>query len=163
MKRLILIFVSALLFTACSHQEPEKIKTLENRISELEKQLSEVYRPGFGEMMSGIQVHHSKLWFAGRNRNWQLASFEIKELKEIIEDIEKYQKDRKDTKLMHMIEPALDSVKTAISAKDLEKFTKSYEFLTSSCNECHVLTDFGYNIVKTPDAPPVGNQEYKLK
>jgi hypothetical protein len=25
--------------------------------------------------MSGIQVHHAKLWFAGDARNWKLAEF----------------------------------------------------------------------------------------
>jgi len=48
------------------------------------------YKPGFGEFMGGIQVHHEKLWFAGTNQNWKLAGFEIHEIKESMDDIRKY-------------------------------------------------------------------------
>lgn len=37
--------------------------------------------------MSGIQVHHAKLWFAGEAGNWGLSDFETKEIRETIDDI----------------------------------------------------------------------------
>ena len=39
--------------------------------------------------MSGIQVHHEKLWFAGTAKNWRLADFEIHEIMEAVDDIAK--------------------------------------------------------------------------
>jgi hypothetical protein len=39
-------------------------------------QQNNAYTPGFGDLMSSIQVHHSKLWFAGKNQNWALAAYE---------------------------------------------------------------------------------------
>jgi hypothetical protein len=164
MKFFLLFALSFLLFSSCDQNQKDikKIKALENRIASLERQLQEVYKPGFGEMMSEIQVHHSKLWFAGKNQNWKLANFEIKELYEIMEDIEKYQKEREETKLMNMIEPGLERVKKAIEKQNLNDFTQSYNFLTKSCNDCHVSTNFGYNVVKTPVIAPIGNQKYKL-
>ena len=39
--------------------------------------------------MTYIQIHHSKLWFAGKNQNWELAKFELDEISETIEAIKK--------------------------------------------------------------------------
>ena len=54
------------------------------------KERPPAYTPGLGEFMSGIQVHHEKLWFAGKAGNWQLADFETGEIRETIDDIQKY-------------------------------------------------------------------------
>src|SRR6201994_4740527 len=37
------------------------------------------YEPGLGEFMTAAQLRHAKLWFAGKNNNWALAAYEIKE------------------------------------------------------------------------------------
>lgn len=120
-------------FFACN-QHPEKIQQLQNRIDSLEQKLSETYKPGFGEFMSGIQAHHSKLWFAGQNENWELAQFEIDEIKESLDDIRKYETDRKKSQLIPMINPALDSIGNAVHKKDIQAFKRSFVFLTSTCN-----------------------------
>jgi hypothetical protein len=39
------------------------------------------YTPGLGEIMSLQQMRHSKLWFAGRAGNWDLADYEVDELR----------------------------------------------------------------------------------
>ncbi len=163
MWRILSLMGILLLFTACHQPDEKKINDLEKRIVQLEKELSSVYKPGFGEMMGEIQMHHAKLWFAGKNNNWHLADFEIEELDEIIENIEKYQKDRKETEYLNMIEPALDSLKSAIRQKDGKLFEKNYLLFTKACNECHVATDFGYNRVKVPDTPPVDNQVFEIE
>jgi hypothetical protein len=31
------------------------------------------YEPGLGEFMTATQLRHAKLWFAGKNSNWDLA------------------------------------------------------------------------------------------
>ena len=84
---------------------------LEKKVDSLQKALSNTYKPGFGELMTNVQAHHSKLWFAGKNKNWELAGFEVKELNEILDDLIKYQKQREETKFIEMIYLPLDSVK----------------------------------------------------
>jgi len=86
-----------LIFFGCS-QPNENTQLLESRIDSLERKLADTYKPGFGEFMSSIQVHHSKLWFAGQNDNWKLADFEVNEIKETVEAIEKYQTEREESK-----------------------------------------------------------------
>lgn len=137
--------------------------TLQNRIDSLQSVINHSYKPGFGEFMSSIQVHHNKLWFAGVNENWRLADFEIHEMMEAIDNIKKYQQERKESKKVDMILPAFDSVNAAIEQKSAIKFKSSYVLLTNTCNECHVAVDFGFNVVKIPVAPPFSNQEFKQK
>jgi hypothetical protein len=36
----------------------------------------ELYRPPLGDIMGKIQLRHIKLWFAGKARNWELATYE---------------------------------------------------------------------------------------
>jgi len=136
---------------------------LESKIDSLEKQLADTYKPGFGEIMGSVQIHHSKLWFSGVNENWKLAEFEVHELTESVEDIEKYQKEREESKFMDMIFPALDSVSLAIKQKDTGLFKKSYSLLTKTCNECHQVTDYQFIIVKNPDTRIFHNQDFRLK
>jgi hypothetical protein len=64
---------------ACNQPSP-KIEVLRGRIDSLELKVADAYKPGFGEFMGNIQVHHNKLWFAGQNENWKLAGFELHEI-----------------------------------------------------------------------------------
>jgi hypothetical protein len=134
---------------------------MQSAIDSLEKKLGETYRPGLGEFMLGIQLHHAKLWFAGQNQNWPLADFEVNEIKESLEDIQKYCADRPEVKAIGMITPAIDSVNAAIQHKNDQSFKSSFTVLTSTCNNCHKATDHGFNVVTIPTSLPVVNQDFK--
>jgi len=111
--------------------------------------------------MSGIQTHHSKLWFAGQYKNWKLAAFEVHEIMESIKGIQKFQTERKESKMIGMMNPALDSINNAIQNKNSALFKSSYTLLTKSCNKCHQASEFEFNIVKIPDSSPFSNQDFK--
>jgi hypothetical protein len=148
-------------FFSCN-QRAGNTQVLQNRIDSLEKKLAATYKPGFGEFMSGIQAHHSKLWFAGQNENWKLADFEVHEIMEAIEDIQKFQTERKESQLTGMISPALDSINNAIKQKNPALFKSSYILLTNTCNNCHRASEFDFNVVKIPDNQPFSNQDFKV-
>lgn len=155
----VLIILSSLLF-ACN-QQTNNTQVLQNRIDSLETKLTDTYKPGFGELMSNIQAHHAKLWFAGQNKNWKLAQFEVHEIMESLEDIKKYQTIRKETQMITMMNPALDSIKASIEQQNQALFISSYTLLTNACNRCHRNTDFEYNVVKIPDTQSFSNQDFK--
>ncbi|MCB0474138.1 MAG: hypothetical protein KDC69_00610 [Flavobacteriaceae bacterium] len=158
MKKLLLLLILTLL--SCNRKNTE-LKALQSRIDSLEAKLATTYKPGFGEFMSNIQVHHAKLWFAGQNQNWALADFEIHEIMENVEDIQKFETDRKESEVIEMIEPALDSVNAAIQKKDPEQFAQRYYILTKTCNKCHQDVDFGFNVIKVPDMQTFSNQDFR--
>ena len=158
--KLFLWLLIAIPFCACD-QQTNNSKILQSRIDSLEKKLNDTYKPGFGEFMSSIQIHHAKLWFAGKNQNWELADFEIHEIAEAIDDIKNFQAEREESKKVDMLKPALDAVNDAIQKKDSVLFHSSYLLLTNTCNNCHKAVNFGFNIVKVPETPPFSNQSFK--
>ena len=134
---------------------------MQAKIDSLQKKLAETYKPGFGEFMSGIQTHHAKLWFAGQNKNWALAEFEMHEIQEALDAILKFCSERPEVKQMGMINPAIDSINNAIGQKNPELFKSSFILLTNTCNKCHKATDHGFNVVTVPTNLPVVNQDFK--
>jgi hypothetical protein len=161
MKTLLLTFCT-ITFFSCNNTA-DKTPTLQNRIDSLESKLAKTYKPGLGEFMSSIQVHHAKLWFAGENENWQLADFEIGEIKESLEDISTYCSERPEVQKIGMIEPAIDSISHAIQLKNPAMFKTGFILLTATCNNCHHATNHAFNVIKTPDNPPFSNQDFKVR
>jgi hypothetical protein len=159
MKPILLLLLPALILASCQ-QPADNTKPLQNRIDSLEKKVAESYKPGFGEFMSSIQSHHSKLWFAGQNNNWKLADFEIGEIKEALEGIRKYDTDRKESEQLVMLNPAIDSMSGAIAQKNPARFKSAFHLLTTTCNNCHHAVSFEFNVIKVPDASPYTNQDF---
>lgn len=144
---------------SCSNQS-HQLQLLQQHTDSLQQQLNNTYKPGFGEFMSSIQVHHNKLWFAGINNNWKLADFEVHEIMETLDDIKNYQPGRKESRELSMLLPALDTVNNAIQQKNWGQFKSAYLLLTNTCNQCHKANDFEYNVIKIPDNPPFSNQDF---
>ncbi|MEP6746076.1 MAG: hypothetical protein ABJB86_00035 [Bacteroidota bacterium] len=155
-----LLFLFSVTLFSCNNSA-DKTQVLQNRIDSLEEKLAQTYKPGLGEFMSSIQVHHAKLWLAGENQNWQLADFEIGEIKEALEGIPVYCADRPEVQKLSMINPAIDSVSNAISTKNMQSFKSGFMLLTNTCNSCHHATNHAFNIIKIPDNPPFTNQDFK--
>lgn len=147
--------------SSCNQSDNGKISELENKVEQLEEQLDHRYKPGFGEFMSNIQVHHAKLWFAGKAENWELATFEMNEMREALDGIKTFNSDRSETEAIGMIDPALDSMKNAIQIRNTSAFERNYNLLTNTCNSCHQATGHAYNMITIPTTPPFSNQSFK--
>jgi len=160
MKNTFYLIVITIVTSSCK-QQTESTVAVQSRIDSLEQKLATSYKPGFGKFMSSIQIHHAKLWFAGKNKNWELADFEIHEIGETLDAIKEYQNEREESKKIDMLKPALDAVNDAIQKKDSSLFNSSYILLTSTCNNCHKAVNFGFNVVKVPEIPPFSNQAFK--
>jgi len=156
---LVLLLVMATGILSCQ-QTTSNDAALLARIDSLEKKLSKSYKPGFGEFMSSIQVHHAKLWFAGQAENWKLADFEVHEIMESLDDLRVFQTERKESKMISMLDMPLDSVNKAIEQENLPRFNKAFVLLTNTCNHCHAANAFEFNLVKIPDRTPFDNQDF---
>jgi hypothetical protein len=124
------------------------------------------YSPGLGEIMSLQQMRHSKLWFAGKAHNWELAGYELDELKEGFEDAAKLFPMVNDVSVAQVIS-AITSVQlpelgTSISARDRAKFVSAFDKLTATCNACHQSTKRGFIVIKRPTALAYTNQSFTL-
>jgi hypothetical protein len=152
------IIISAFVLISCNNNKTEN---MQKDIDSLKSETQNSYKPGLGEFMLTAQIHHAKLWFAGINENWPLASFEIGEIKETFNNAVKYLPERIETKDIPMIYPALDGLQASINKKDLKKFTDDFKALTETCNDCHKAVHFQFNVIKVPTSEPVSNQEFK--
>ena len=159
MIKIIFFSISLLVLYSCSDNS-EKVTQLQNQVNDLQKKVDDSYKPGFGEFMGNIQIHHAKLWFAGINQNWDLANFENDEIKESFDDLKKYETEREETKMIPMIDIPLDSVNSAIKRKDLKSFKNDFVELTKTCNACHLANHFEFNRIKIPETPPFSNQVF---
>ena len=159
MKELITGIVFCILLSC--NQSGTDTGILQSRIDSLQKKLDNSYKPGLGEFMSGIQVHHAKLWFAGTAGNWGLSDFETKEIQEAIDDIQMYCNDRPEVASIPMIKPALDSINDAIKNKSISQFKSGFNLLTNTCNNCHRITKHEFNVIQIPGTPPFTNQRFQ--
>ena len=121
------------------------------------------YQPGVGELMSSIQLHHAKLWFAGENDNWLLAAYNQSLITNAFKRIQLYHGETLEAKAAYIIDPAMDSVRNAIARKDHLAFESGFRFLTTSCNNCHIVTKHAFNVITIPTVAPIGNQDFNLQ
>ncbi len=160
MKKAFIALSTLFLFAACNSSSNNE-EAMQIKIDLLQEKMDNTYKPGLGEFMTGIQLHHAKLWFAGINANWRLADFEINEIKEALDDIRQFNTDRPEIKSLDMINPAIDSMNNAIKRQDQASFRSGYMLLTNTCNNCHRATQHEFNIITVPSVPPVSNQQFK--
>jgi hypothetical protein len=155
----VLLFSLMLVISACS--QSAEVHQLQTKVDSLQSKLDDTYKPGLGEFMTGIQLHHAKLWFAGINKNWKLADFEVHEIGETLDDIKKYCTDRPEVKSIGMIDPAIADISAAIKRQDMQSFKSGFIQLTSDCNTCHKDNQHGFNVIIIPNTLPVSNQDFK--
>lgn len=105
--------------------------------------------PRLADLMNeAMQVHHTKLWFAGHADNWVLADYEAKKIKETIEEIKESIVDIQISsaqwqrvpvgEMLRSVDSNLDTLAQAIKAKERARFDTAYRGLTAACNTCHV-------------------------
>jgi hypothetical protein len=124
----------------------------------------EPYAPGLGEFMTATQLRHAKLWFAGKQHNWDLAAYEIDEITEGLEDADKLFPTHDGVPVAEMIkaniDPAVEELRKAVGAKSSAKFTVAFDNLTSACNTCHAAADKSFIRIQRPTSPPLSNQNF---
>lgn len=115
--------------------------------------------PRLADIMEAAQSRHIKLWFAGKNRNWELAGYEAAQIRARLEDAATLYAGLPVTKVTTMAEP-LDAVLQAVEAKDGAKFTRAFSALTAGCNACHQSIGRGYIAIQAPTSSPFSNQSF---
>jgi hypothetical protein len=124
----------------------------------------EPYAPGLGEFMTATQLRHAKLWFAGKENNWDLAAYEIDEITEGLEDAKKLFPIHDGVPVADMIkaniDPAVEELRKAVGAKSSTKFAVAFDKLTSACNTCHTGANKPFIRIQRPTSSPLSNQDF---
>jgi hypothetical protein len=124
----------------------------------------ESYEPGLGEFMTATQLRHAKLWFAGKQNNWDLAAYEIDEIKEGLEDAARLHPTFDGVPVAEMIktiiDPRIEELEKAVRAKSNAKFMVAFDELTSGCNSCHAGANKPFIRIQRPTESPLTNQNF---
>lgn len=115
-------------------------------------------------VMSHIQRHANKLFFAGNKANWPLAAFYVHELEESMEEIEDAHIVEDDINISKMMKvhgiPSLEVLEDAVKKQSVTDFNSAYINLVSNCNTCHQNTDHPYIVIINPTTPALDNQQF---
>lgn len=117
------------------------------------------FDPGLDDLMTIlIQPRHIKLYYAGTQKNWELAVAELSDLRaafdRISQTIPKYQGSNVDEAIKSIIAPRMQAMDVAIAAADEKRFAVAYGDLTAACNACHFYLEHPFLVIKVPGAGP---------
>jgi hypothetical protein len=112
------------------------------------------------DLMEGAQSRHTKLWFAGQARNWDLAAYETRQIKARLEEAAALYPRLPVSDLSTMIGP-LDTMANAVKAKEGARFAAAFDEMTRACNACHQANNRGFIAIKRPTAPAFSNQVFE--
>ena len=112
-----------------------------------------------GDIMLVKQWRHIKLWFAGRQENWELAAYELAQIKSSLADAATLYANIPIDDVEIMLEP-LQSINTAIETRDSVGFTGAFNQLTVACNSCHREMGRDFISVQVPTASPFSDQKF---
>jgi hypothetical protein len=103
-----------------------------------------------------IQPRHIKLYYAGTQKNWELAVAELSDLRaafgRISQIVPKYQGSDVDEAIKAILAPKMQAMDVAIAAADAKRFAVAYGDLTAACNACHVYLEHPFLVIEVPGA-----------
>ncbi len=120
------------------------------------------YAPRLADIMGATQMRHLKLWYAGTEKNWPLANYELGRIRASFEDAMRFYPDVPVADMTTMTRPAA-AIDTAIHVKDPAKFAAAFGELTAACNSCHRSQGIGFIAIKRPTSSPFSNQSFPPK
>lgn len=127
---------------------------------DLKSPSSDQYVPRLGDIMGAAQTRHQKLWLAGKAQNWELAAYELRQLKASLVEAAVFYSGIPVGNVT-TLEPSLQSMSDALTAKDGRKFAKAFGDLTEGCNTCHRSMKRNFVVMKVPsDEAPFANQQF---
>jgi len=124
--------------------------------------VTEPYAPKLADIMGTMQLRHLKLWFAGREKNWALANYELGQIKTSFGDAMRYYPNVPIADMTTMARPSA-AIDTAIHLKDAVKFAQAFGELTDACNSCHRSQGLPFIVMKVPTSSPFSNQSFPPK
>ena len=168
---LITIAVAVLPSRLNTQQEDLKstVAALQDSVFRLQLQMDSLKQqvPGLGEYMSAIQLHISKLWFASKASNWELASYELGELGEAIDGAKALHVSRNNVSITPVLQSLeqtqIPLLEQSVRSKQQKVFLSAYNQTLEACNGCHQAAGYKFIHVIIPTAPPVTNQLWKLE
>lgn len=169
--KLLRILVPSLVLAACAPvAEPpaagdDPVAALQQKVDELSARVDQL-TPETAVLMAQVQIQHTKLYYAGHSKNWELAGYTLHEINEALQAVQTFNDQFEDfpTPLSEVVPvlvgPPLGEIHSAIRAKDSARFDAAFDSLTAACNACHAALEHAFIQVQTPSAGEFSNQKF---
>jgi cytochrome c1 len=119
----------------------------------------ETYVPALGDIMSAAQFRHIKLWFAGKQKNWELARYELEQVRTSLEEAATHYHAIPADYVGATVDP-IKTINGAIEAKNSAQFVRGFRELTAACNACHKGIGRGFIVLQVPTSSPFTDQSF---
>jgi len=114
-----------------------------------------------------VQPRHAKLAFAGREKNWAYAAYEVHELEEAFDRLSvqwpQWQRVRIVELVETMIRQPMFDLAQAIKEKSEGKYALAYGQLTDACNACHQAARRDFVVIQNPKDNNFPDQDFRAK
>jgi len=126
------------------------------------------YRPSLADLMTTtVQPRHVKLAFAGREKNWVFAAYELKQLSDAFDRLSVQWPQWRRQGIVELVETIvrdpLFELDNAIKDQDEAKFAESYNHLTEACNACHQAALQTPIVIQDPKESMFPDQDFRPK
>ena len=126
----------------------------------------EYFAPGLDDLMTMlIQPRHTKLYYAGQARNWELAAAQTRELRQAFNRAAATIPSNRGYDIPVLMDrfvfTQLDDMSAAVKAADSKRFARVYKDLTAGCNACHTYMEHPYDVIRVPDAKAYPDQDFR--
>jgi cytochrome c553 len=105
--------------------------------------------------MVSVQFAHIKLWFAGKFGNWTLATYELDQIQSGLTRAAGLYSGNASAA---SADGPVQSVRSAIDARDATSFASAYMDLTNDCNGCHRAMNKSFVTIQVPVNSPFSDQ-----
>ena len=103
---------------------------------------------GFDVAMIETGHRYTELYWAGQDRNWDYARYQIEKIRTAVANgVERRPKRARSAQVLEGILPALEE---AVRLRDPVRFQEEFAVLTETCNACHRAEDVGFMTVAPP-------------
>ena len=126
------------------------------------------YHPSLADLMTTtVQPRHVKLAFAGREKNWVFAAYELKQLSDAFDRLSVQWPQWRRQGIVELVEtivrdPLFD-LDIAIKNQDEAKFAEGYGHLTDACNACHQAALQTPIVIQDPKESMFPDQDFRPK
>jgi hypothetical protein len=105
---------------------------------------------GFDMTMVETGYRYAELYWAGADRNWGYAEYQLDKIRQTVElGIQRRPKRAASARLF--LDTAVPALQRALDGKDPAAWDRQFTFFTAACNVCHAMEQVPFIAVHPPE------------
>jgi hypothetical protein len=134
--------------TSCNEPEPAQGQWIRGTEAEKLNTIEKQFR-GFDVAMAEVGSRYQELYWAGRDRNWEYAGYQLEKIGVAIRNAME-RRPARSASAEKFLGEALPLMKTGIDSKDTAEFARQFSLFTAACNRCHAEENVPFFQVAAP-------------